>query len=350
MKRFVLASVIVSWLVFTLDSDLTHGQGGGNPFIGHTDRGDIVHVLPAPASIRNPHDQEPVIAPPQGGLSIYKASYGSGNLVNHGGPQISGAGFFAVYWNSTVANAGGSGVTSLGYPNVQAQISAFTTAFSDGHNYSESDAGADYTVIQQYGRTNPISSAPLSPALTGVGYYIDPNNPTSGYPSAIADSDIQAYLSGLLASGAVPLSTEIVYGVYFPAGMTVTLNNSASCTNFCGYHGHFLVSGQDVKYAVFPFTNCLACSLSGLSVSDILTIVTGHEIRESVTDPDLNAWYDHSGNEADDKCAWHHLYQTANGGFWVQPEFSNGGTVTASGFTTTYPQGSRSSGGCVVAK
>jgi len=40
----------------------------------------------------------------------------------------------------------------------------------------------------------------------------------------------------------------------------------------------------------------------------------------------------------------------ANGGFWVQPEFSNGGTMTASGFTQTYPQLSAGVGGCVVAR
>jgi len=90
--------------------------------------------------------------------------------------------------------------------------------------------------------------------------------------------------------------------------------------------------------------------LSGLSVADMLTIVTSHEIREAVTDPDLNAWYDAAGYEADDKCAWHNLYKTQNGGFWVQPEFSNGGTRTASGFTATYPQLSAGKGACVVPK
>ena len=49
------------------------------------------------------------------------------------------------------------------------------------------------------------------------------------------------------------------------------------------------------------------------------------EIREAVTDPDLSTWYDASGYEADDKCAWHNLYRTTNGGFVVQPEYSNGG-------------------------
>jgi hypothetical protein len=62
---------------------------------------------------------------------------------------------------------------------------------------------------------------------------------------------------------------------------------------------------------------------------DVLTIVTSHEIREAATDPDLNAWFDSQGYEADDKCAWHNLYRTTQGGFYVQPEYSNkdGGCV-----------------------
>jgi len=129
--------------------------------------------------------------------------------------------------------------------------------------------------------------------------------------------------------------------------MTITMGGSASCSAFCGYHSVFTYKGIQVKYAVFPYLNCSACFLSGLSVADMLTIVTSHEIRESVTDPADNgayAWYDYAGYEADDKCAWHHLYRTANGGFWVQPEYSNGGTRTDRNlFTTTYP-----GPGCVV--
>jgi len=71
----------------------------------------------------------------------------------------------------------------------------------------------------------------------------------------------------------------------------------------------------------------------------MLTIVTSHEIREAVTDPLGNAWYDSKGNEADDKCVWHNLYKIAGTGFWVQPEFSQGGTVNG----IAYP-----GPGCVV--
>ena len=103
MKRVVFSIAIVALFVA---SRLTFGQG--NPFIDHSDTGETVHVLPPEAAIHSPHDTQPTIAPVRPGLSVYGASYGSGNLLNHGGHQISSAGFFAIYWNGTVANAGGS--------------------------------------------------------------------------------------------------------------------------------------------------------------------------------------------------------------------------------------------------
>ena len=49
---------------------------------------------------------------------------------------------------------------------------------------------------------------------------------------------------------------------------------------------------------------------------DGMISVIAHELEEAVTDPDLNAWYDSSGAENADKCAWtfgHFQYQVANG-------------------------------------
>ena len=98
-------------------------------------------MLPAPASVRSPRDTQPTFAPPVFGLATYAPSYGSGQLVNHGGKQMANAGFFAVYWNGSVANAGGSGVTSLGYATLQSQVSDFTRLFADNLNYTQSDPG-----------------------------------------------------------------------------------------------------------------------------------------------------------------------------------------------------------------
>jgi hypothetical protein len=187
-------------------------------------------------------------------------------------------------------------------------INGFTNAFGNGI--------PDYTIIQQYG-----SHAPIASTLTNVGALFD----TNGVPSTISDSHIQSYLAGLFTSDRVPASAHTIYGVYLPPGTTSTLGSSKSCTSYCCYHSVFTYGSLQIKYAVFPYLTCSGCSLSGKSVLDMLTIVSSHEIREAVTDPGNNGkneWYDRRGYEADDKCAWHHLYQLGSG-YWVQPEYSN---------------------------
>jgi len=196
------------------------------------------------------------MAPPANEAAVYPASYGSGNLWNHGGPVIGNAGFWALYWI--------------------------------------------FSVVQQYG-------ASITSTVHNWGYYVAAERTKS----SISDSGIRNFIAGVLNSGTVNVATNIIYGVYLPAGMKVTMNGGASCSTFCGYHGHFNYGGLDIRYAVFPYLNCSACKLSNLSVADMMTIVASHEIREAVTDPQLNAWYDDQGYEADDKCAWHNLYRMA---------------------------------------
>ncbi len=258
------------------------------------DRGETVKVLPPPAAVPSATGH-PVDAPVTG-YTVYRASYGSGNLVDHGGLEIATAGFYQIYYSSTIP----TGVTT--------GINGFINAFGSGI--------PDYTIIQQYG-----SHAPIAATLTNAGVLFDTNTA----PSTISDSQIQSYLAGLFTSGRVSASAYSIYGVYLPPGTTSTMGSYASCTSYCGYHSVFTYGSLQIKYAVFPYLTCSGCSLSGKSVLDMLTIVTSHEIREAVTDPGdngKNAWYDRVGYEADDKCAWHHLYQLSSG-YWVQPEYSN---------------------------
>ena len=301
---------------------------GRNPFVDRSDTGETVHVLPAPAAIHSPRDTGPTMAPPANELRVYPASYGSGDLRFRGGPVIGNAGFWALYWNSSVAN---STQTSLGYETLLKQMDAFVTNFGDGAAYSQAP-NDDFSIVQQYSASESISST-----VKNWGYYVA----SERTKSSISDSGIRNFVAGMLNSGKVVIDTNIIYGVYLPAGMKVTMSGGASCSTFCGYHGHLNYGGLDIRYAVFPYLNCNACKLSSLSVADMITIVASHEIREAVTDPQLNAWYDDQGYEADDKCAWHNLYRMTDGSFWVQPEYSNGvGTAPGGG---SYP-----GPGCVV--
>jgi len=287
-------------------------QDPGNPFLDRGDRGELIHVLPAPAALHNanPRFTEPTTAETTGRLTVYPSSNSSGTLIDHHGPEIPNAAFQAIYYNPSVAN---STATSNG-TTVRSWVDGFANVFSDGQAYSGSTT-SDYTIITQYGSSNPISNA--LPALASV---VDSQSASS----RITDSGIQNYLAGVFNRGLATPSADTVYGVYFPHGMKISLQGGTSCSAFCGYHSHFTYNGLLIKYAVFPYTDCRECSVSVLTVADGLTIVTSHEIREAVTDSLGTAWYDSQGNEADDKCAWQHLYQTQTGNYWVQPEFSNG--------------------------
>ena len=64
--------------------------------------------------------------------------------------------------------------------------------------------------------------------------------------------------------------------------------------------------------------------------------VSGHELSEMLTDPQLNAWYDSGGAENADKCAW--TFGTSelkftNNTYWkIQGNWSNNAYNTTSGY------------------
>jgi hypothetical protein len=82
MKRLVFACASL------IGGGRIYSQGGGNPFHDHSDTGETIHVLPGPAALHNPHDTQPTIAPPQQGTAVFPPSFGSGDLIDHGGLEI----------------------------------------------------------------------------------------------------------------------------------------------------------------------------------------------------------------------------------------------------------------------
>jgi hypothetical protein len=262
------------------------------------DNGEIVHVLPGPAAAEAFEHRFGFEQPPMhlNGYSVFSPSYGAnpGQLDDHGGAVVSNAAFQPIFYNAATAAA------------LQSGIDAMVNNFSNTHPRMK--------VITQYIQTGNSITA----SLTHVSDFVD-NQPA---PRRISDSGVQSYLTGLFTAGRISASPSTVYGVYLPQGTTSTLSQYRSCSSYCGYHSSYSHNGTTILYAVFPYNDCNGCSLSGKSVVDMATIVTSHEIREAITDP-VNAWWESSsGYEADDKCAWHNLYQQS-GGAWVQPEYSN---------------------------
>jgi hypothetical protein len=80
--------------------------------------------------------------------------------------------------------------------------------------------------------------------------------------------------------------------------------------SFCAWHSAGTCGGTPVQFAFFfnldGDPGCDPEDGSGLHSQGLAALanVSGHELSEARTDPRLNAWYDSSGAENADKCAW----------------------------------------------
>jgi len=115
---------------------------------------------------------------------------------------------------------------------------------------------------------------------------------------------------------------------YVPGTSTLVYSSDGSATScggpglaYCAYHSSYWNGSNYVKYSIEPYPSCTGCQVSGWTVAQNMEHFMCHETREAVTDPLGNAWYDSSGNEADDKCAWTSLF--LENGYGYQPEWSN---------------------------
>jgi len=87
---------------------------------------------------------------------------------------------------------------------------------------------------------------------------------------------------------------------------------------WCAYHDHSssIITGQDIKYALAadPPESILTSCSGNIAIYGDTTSPNGdlgmdevvdsliHEFSETVTDPDINAWYTRAGQEVGDVC------------------------------------------------
>jgi hypothetical protein len=138
----------------------------------------------------------------------------------------------------------------------------------------------------------------------------------------LRDSDIKSIVTTYINSHGGAQANA----VYFVLTSSDVNETSGFCTQYCGWHTHATIGGADVKYSFVGNANrCLnSCAIQSTSPNsnagvDGMVSVVAHELEETLSDPDLNAWYDSAGAENADKCAWtfgHAQSQAANGSFY----------------------------------
>jgi hypothetical protein len=207
--------------------------------------------------------------------------------------------------------------------------------------------------------TDPITSGCTLEAADTTGIYAD----GSGYSACVDDTQLQAEVDSITAANRLPHDLSHIYVLYLPKAVescflpgetTSVAPNGQFCTinhqptaAYCAYHNEAASSAVygNLAYPIYASPVGFTCgsdarfpvieSPNGNPDADTEISPTSHEIIEAITDPDTETgWYDSTGNEIGDDCAYiygrtrgpggGYFNQVINGGhFLTQEEFSN---------------------------
>ncbi|MGB8129546.1 MAG: hypothetical protein WCG81_07115 [Candidatus Angelobacter sp.] len=192
---------------------------------------------------------------------------------------------------------------------------------------------------------------------------------------ALTDVTFSNVINLALNSGKLPVDANAIYFVLTSPDVTLTFppapdgSPQGFCTAFCGFHTHGLFGPTDIKVAFVgdPATQCprgkpgatTTCSPQILSPNgnegaDAMASIMAHELNETVTDPDENAWFHIDGTgEVGDLCSFNFgtKFPALNQGafanvvlsgrqFLIQQNWLNsGGGGCAMGFNSQTPSG-----------
>ncbi len=224
------------------------------------------------------------------------------NLTNHGGPVITAAHVVFLFWGPSFATGGADHTYAT-------TLQSFRNQFG---------TNAEYNTITQYSGSN--GTIAQSNLAGGSADFFDSSAP----PTKVTDNNVRSEVNKYLSSHA--LDVNAIYEVVIPSTSYSSSSGSTSCGGphlaYCAYHSWIGSGTGATKYSIEPYPSCSGCQVSGWSAVQNQEHFVTHETREAVTDPTGSTWYDASGNEADDKCAWSPT-PFLSGGYGYQYEWSN---------------------------
>jgi hypothetical protein len=228
----------------------------------------------------NPDQTLPAIPGPIGQAVV------TGNGINyHGGPVMKNTpNVYVIWygnWNSTGSNT--AATRSL----IEHFLGTIGGSALERVNSTYGDNAGNVTGNVRFGGSTIVSSS-----------------------TNLSDTSLRTTVSNALNSGALPRDAN---GVYFVLSSSNINETSGFCTQYCGFHTHASLGGTDIKYAFVGNVdrcpsgceaqrtgpNSPAANVGG---ADGMANVISHELEEAISDPDLNAWFDSSGQENADKC------------------------------------------------
>lgn len=235
------------------------------------------------------------------------------NMTFHGGAVMNaGADVTPIFWGPSWSSTAYKGDVVTGLEGLYA---AFNNSGYMGTNTEFTDGSGNHVSKSVTLRTSKFdaSATPRRAPSTSTVLAVVANN-----------------ISNPVANGYYPVYTDIKRG----------------SAGYCAWHSWGTVSGVLVQFAFFfDLTGDSGCDPQDPGTSrsqnlEALASVTGHELSEAVTDPHGDGWYDGSGAENADKCAWVFSQPVSLGGAnWkIQGNWSNATYTAGTGFANSSGQ------------
>jgi hypothetical protein len=227
-------------------------------------------------------------------------------LEYHGGPVMPSNRNYAIYWAPS-----GQAAYPAGY------ATGIDRWFEDLAHDSGGLQNTD-SILAQYGDSSgqhALYSSQFGGALFDTTAY--PANGCSQAPTCLTDAQLRTELTRFVAEQHLPTDLQHEYFLLTPPGVESCLEAAGlSCSAgtkravYCAYHGFISTAGGPLVYANTPYmqgTNCDTGEEHPNGNPSDATLGGGlvHEHSESITDPELTAWYDSKKEEAADKCRTH---------------------------------------------
>jgi hypothetical protein len=255
-----------------------------------------------------------------GRITAYLGGGAGPPLTYHGGPVMTNATTYAIYWiPSKLQNGGATGVSS-NYENItEAMLSLYPGHGLDNNNtqyYQSSRVGFLYF-------TNYVQN---SGGLAGTYVDTDPY-PASGCTdfytpgNCLTDAQIQAEIQKVMTAKGWTGGINKMFLMFTSSGEGSCSGASCAYSDYCAYHSYFNIGTTPVIYGNMPYANPSYCQVPGTpspngdAAGDAAANVASHELTEAITDPELNAWYGGDlSHEIGDLCAWNYGTNTWTSG------------------------------------
>jgi hypothetical protein len=228
------------------------------------------------------------------------------NMTYHGGKIMPTANTQAIFWGTSWGTYSGDKITGM---------DSWYTGFN-GSNYA--------VTSDEYTGTNGQVGA----QTIYLGHLLDTSTATGGNTTG-----------PILAEVCKLVTPDTSGNGYYPVYTDIPRGNAG----YCAWHSAGTCGGVPVQFAFFfkldGDAGCDPQDTSGLHSEGLAAIanVSGHELSEARSDPaSPGAWYDSSGQENGDKCAWTFgapLVTFTDGSQWkIQGEWSNAAYSAGTGY------------------